>query len=70
MLGLIDRFLELPDVDRDLFVVARRIGLARAPDDLARPVLREQARMAMREIRARFPGPIDQAMRALLNRFV
>ena len=70
MLALMDRFLELPPADRDLFVVARRTGLARDPDDLARPAVREQARMAMREIRVAFPGPIDQAMQALLNRFV
>jgi hypothetical protein len=70
MLALIDRFLELPDGDRDLFVVGRRIGLMRDPNDLLEPGAREHARVAMRELRVRFPGPVDRALQQLLSRFV
>ncbi len=70
ILALIDRFLELPEPERDLFVVGRRVGLMRDPSDLQEPARREQARMAMREIRARFGGSVDRAMQELLTRFV
>ena len=70
MLAEIDRFLYLPAAERDLFIVGRRIGLVRSPADLEREVVRDQIRLAIREIRIRFPGPVDEAMQALLTRFV
>jgi hypothetical protein len=70
MLDLLDRFVALPPGERDLFVVGRRIGLMRDLEDLDRPGPRDQARVAMREIRLRFGGPIEDAMQQIMNRFV
>lgn len=70
MLAHIDAFLALPAEQRDLFVVARRLGLARDPSELFRPSVMERATAAMREIRARFPGPIDRALQEIVTRFV
>ncbi|MBW2523262.1 MAG: radical SAM protein, partial [Deltaproteobacteria bacterium] len=70
LLAALDRFLGLDDERRDAFVVGRRLGILRRLDDLEDPVSRGRAEAALGELRRRFPGPIDAAIRELMTRFV
>lgn len=70
MLATVDRFLALPEQDRDAFIVGRRFGILRRLDDLEHPRARDAADHALRRVRAQFPGPVDEAIRQLMTRFV
>jgi hypothetical protein len=70
MLAAVSRFLELEDEVRDTYIVGRRLGLLRRLDDLDDPPARLRAELALGQLRSRFPGPLDQAIRELMTRFV
>ncbi len=70
MLGVLDRFLALPEQQQDAFIVGRRFGLLRRLRDLDDPELRAAADAALSAIRQRYPGPLDAAMRQAMTRFV
>jgi len=70
MLAVADRFLEMDPDERDLFVVARRLGMVRRLDDLDAPGVREEASAVLRRLRERYPGPLEGAIRELMSRFV
>ncbi|MBW1877233.1 MAG: radical SAM protein [Deltaproteobacteria bacterium] len=70
LIAVVDRFLGMDAEERDLFVVARRLGIVRCLDDLEAPGVREQASTVLRHLRERYPGPLDVAIRALMSRFV
>ncbi len=70
MLDAVERFLALDEGQRDIYVVGRRLGLLRRLDDLDDPPYRKQAELALEQVRRRFPGPLDQAIREMMTRFV
>jgi biotin synthase-like enzyme len=70
LLAMVDRFLGMEPEERDLFVVARRLGLVRRLDDLEAPGVRERAAAILRQLRERYPGPLDAAIRAVMSQFV
>ena len=70
LLAVIDRFLGMESEERDLFVVARRLGMVRRLDDLEAPGVRERAAAILRQLRERYPGPLDAAIRAVMSQFV
>ncbi len=70
MRAAVDRFLDLPEPERDVFIVGRRFGMLRRLDDLDDPGARAAAESALQQVRAQFPGPIDAAVREIMTRFV
>ncbi|MFH1131496.1 MAG: radical SAM protein [Pseudomonadota bacterium] len=70
MLSLVDRFLELNHQEQEVFVVGRRLGFFRNLDDLQDPDIRSRALIAVAQLRKRFPGPINSAIREIMTRFV
>ena len=70
LLDAVDRFLGLGDDERDAFIVGRRLGALRRLDDLDDPPLRARAEAQLLALRKRFPGPIDEAIREVMTRFV
>lgn len=50
LLGIIDRFLSLPERERKLYIVGRRTGLMAALDDLGHPGRRRRAEEILNEI--------------------
>jgi len=68
---VLDRFLELPGEQQELFIVGRRLGLWRQLDELGDEERVERAAEARERLLARYPGrSLDQAIRALMTRFV
>lgn len=70
MRAVVDRFLALDENDQEAFIVARRIGLLRRLDQLDEPAMRMQAELARDEVRRRFPGPLQAAVRRAMMRMV
>jgi len=70
LIAVVDRFLEMDPDERDLFVVARRLGMVRRLDDLEAPGIREEASAVLHRLRERYPGPLEGAIRELTSRFV
>ncbi|MFH2127735.1 MAG: radical SAM protein [Pseudomonadota bacterium] len=50
MLALLDSYLEMPDRDRLMYRLCRRMGRCREPRDLARPGMRDQLGAALRQV--------------------
>ncbi len=70
MLEVLDRFLGLPEAEQQLYIVGRRLGLMRSLDELEIPQARARAAEALTELQRRYPGPLDQAIRQAMMRFV
>jgi hypothetical protein len=70
MLAIVDRFLDLDQADQQVFIVGRRIGLLSRLDQLDDPVKRGQAELALDEVKRRFPGPLEEAVRRAMMRMV
>ncbi len=70
MLETMDRFLELDEHLRDTFVVGRRLGMMRRLADLDDSLRRQQAELALAQLRAQYSGPLDAVIRELMTRFV
>jgi hypothetical protein len=70
LLGRIDRFLDLPDEERDLFIVGRRVGLLRRLADLDDAPKRLRAERVLAELRQRSAAPVPLLVRSLMARLV
>jgi hypothetical protein len=70
MLATADRFLEMEEDERDVFIVGRRMGLFRCLDDMEHAPARARAELARDQIRRTIPGPLSAAMREIMTRFV
>lgn len=70
IIGVVDGFLALSDDERDLFVVGRRLGMMRDLSHLAEPRRRAEAMSALATIRGRYEGPLDEAIREIIQTFV
>ena len=70
ILGIIDRYLNLPDEDRLLFQLGRRGGALRNLDDLSDPVLKARLQDAKRQIDKEVPGGVAEYIHAMKRRFI
>ncbi len=70
MLAAIDRYLSLPQSERDNFRLGRRAGYYRFLDDLADPDLRIRVDQIMNRIETQHPGSLDQVISDLMESFI
>ncbi len=70
LLAVIDRFLSLPQEERLLFQLGRRLGLFRKLSDREDPGLRARADHLKARILSQFGGDLEQAIRTLAERYI
>jgi len=70
ILASIDRFLALPQEERLLFQLGRRLGLFRSLEDLERQDLRLEAEALRGRIGAASPEELEQKIRLLAERYI
>jgi hypothetical protein len=70
MLGVMDRYLALPDDERLLFRLGRRGGALHALDDLLNPAMRARLERARRDLEAEGGGDIETIIRELADRYI
>jgi len=70
MLAVIDRYLTLPQSERDNFRLGRRAGYYRTLDDMANPDLRIRVDQIMHRIETEHPGSLDQVVSDLMESFI
>jgi hypothetical protein len=70
LLNVIDRYLDLPDDERLLFQLGRRLGLFRGLSDREEPGLRARAIQLREKVVAQFGGDLEQAIRTLAERYI
>jgi radical SAM superfamily enzyme YgiQ (UPF0313 family)/DNA-binding phage protein len=70
MLAAIDRYLNLPQADRENFRLGRRAGFYRSLDDMGNPELRARVDLIMRRIEMKSPGQLDQVISELMESFL
>ncbi len=69
LIRIIDRFFELPDEERVIYQVGRRMGFFRGPEDMDNSPHIEQVRQACRHFGVT-PGNVDEIIDQLMKRFV
>jgi hypothetical protein len=70
LLAVIDRYLELPDEERLLFQLGRRLGLFRNLSDREDPGLRAKAIQLKEKVEAQFGGDLEHGIRTLAERYI
>jgi radical SAM superfamily enzyme YgiQ (UPF0313 family) len=70
MLAVIDRYLDLPQSERDNFRLGRRAGFYRSLHDLEKPGLRGQVDQIMGRIEMESPGKLDEIISGLMESFI
>ncbi|MBW2461918.1 MAG: radical SAM protein [Deltaproteobacteria bacterium] len=70
LLAIVDAFLALSSDEQELFVVGRRLGMMRSLPHLQESRRRVPALNALRTLRERYPGPLDEAIRQIMQTFV
>jgi hypothetical protein len=70
LLAVIDRYLSLPDEERLLFQLGRRLGLFRGLSDRDDPSLRARAVQLKDKVSAQFGGDLEQGIRTLAERYI
>ncbi len=70
LLEVIDRYLDLPEEERLLFQLGRRLGLFRNLSDREEPGLRARALQLREKVLAQFGGDLEQAIRTLAERYI
>ncbi len=70
LLEVIDRYLDLPEDERLLFQLGRRLGLFRTLSDREEPGLRARAIQLREKVVAQFGGDLEQAIRTLAERYI
>jgi radical SAM superfamily enzyme YgiQ (UPF0313 family) len=70
MLAVMDRYLGLPQSDRENFRLGRRAGYYHSLDDLGNPNLRPQVDQVMRRIEKGSSGSFDQIISELMESFI
>lgn len=70
MLGIIDRYLDLPDDERMLYRLGRRGGAVRSLDDLQNPALRSRLEQARRSLEADTGSNIEQLITELGDQYI
>jgi hypothetical protein len=69
LIGIIDSFFELPQEERVLYQVGRRMGLFRGPDEMAESVHLDQVKQACKHYGVT-PENVDTIIDELMKRFV
>lgn len=70
LLSVIDRYLSLPEGERLLFQLGRRLGMFRGLADLEDPGLRARAVQLREKVASRFGGDLEKAVRTLAERYI
>jgi len=70
IVGVIDRYLNLPEEDRLLFQLGRRGGALRSLNDLSNPVVNARLRDAKRQIDKELPGGVPEYLQTMKRSFV
>lgn len=70
MLGIIDRYLGLPEEERLMFQLGRRGGGLRSLDDLNHAAVRTRLREAKMQIEAEVPGGVPEYLNLIKKQFV
>jgi len=69
MIASIDRFLDLPDEERDLFQLGRRLGAFRTPEDLEHSPHAGRIRALMDDVRQKFGG-VEAGIQEIMKQFI
>lgn len=70
MLGVIDRYFELPPEQRLVYRMGRRAGLYRSIDDLADKTAYGRIREAIRQMEEKEPGSAEKYLSLLLEQYI
>jgi hypothetical protein len=70
LLEVIDRYLDLPDDERLLFQLGRRLGLFRNLSNLEEPGPRARAVQLREKVVAQFGDDLEEAIRTLAERYI
>jgi hypothetical protein len=70
MLAVIDRYMNLPQPERENFRLGRRAGFYRSLDDMENPELRARVDLIMRRIETQRPGKLDEVISELMESFL
>jgi len=70
LLGLIDRYIALPETDRLIFRLGRRRGIYRALDDLSEQGTYRQLEQAVERYQREEPGKLDRDLDRVRQSFI
>jgi hypothetical protein len=70
MLNLIDRYLSLPEEEKNNFRLGRRAGVYQSVEDLSRPELRNQVERVLQQIESERPGSLEEVLSELTDSFI
>jgi hypothetical protein len=70
MLGVIDRYLALPDEERLLFRLGRRGGGLRSLDELNDPTMRQRLKSAMHDLVSQTGGDVEKVITELADQYI
>lgn len=70
MLNLVDRYLSLPEEEKNNFRFGRRLGVYQSLDDLSRPELRNRVEMVLQQIDSERPGCLEEVLSELTESFI
>jgi len=70
LLGIIDRYFQLPETDRLVFRLGRRRGIYRSLDDLSEPGTYRQLKEAVERYQQEEPGRLDRDLDRIRESFI
>jgi len=70
ILGVIDRYLALPEKDQLIFRLGRRKGLYRSLDDLSDSRLYNSLKETVEQYEQREPGQLDKALSLMMHQYI
>ena len=70
ILAVIDRFLAMPQEEKDVYKLGRRLGVYERLDDLEDPERRTEVERVLNEIRSRDDVSLDEVLYRLLERYI
>jgi hypothetical protein len=70
MLGVVDRYLALPDEERLLFRLGRRGGGLRSLDELNDPTMRQRLKSAMHDLVSQTGGDVEKVITELADQYI
>jgi radical SAM superfamily enzyme YgiQ (UPF0313 family) len=70
IMAVLDRFLNLPEEDQNLYIMGKRLGYYQALDNLNNEPLRKEVKLKLKETEELYPGQLEQVFHALRSRVV
>lgn len=70
MIGVLDRYLALPEGERLNYRLGRRAGVYRKLDDLKNPVLFQQVQAFLDKVGAASPHKVEESIASLMERYI